>query len=113
MSGVSSGKLRHLVQLQVPVKIQDPATGAMEETWANFGSKLWAEIVPNSAREFVAAGAEQSEVRGRLTIRYREGIDATMRALYLGRKYAILGVLPDAESMKGHITLMIGEGVIK
>ncbi len=113
MSGVSSGKLRHLVQLQVPLKTQDPFTGAMVETWANFGTKIWADIVPSSAREFVAAGAEQSEVRGRITIRYREGVDATMRVLYLGRKYAILGRMPDAESMKGHLTLMIGEGVIK
>jgi SPP1 family predicted phage head-tail adaptor len=112
MSGVSSGKLRHLVQLQVPLKTQNPMTGAMEETWANYGSKIWAEIVPSSAREFVAAGAEQSEVRGRITIRSREGVNATMRFLYRGRKYAILGLMPDAESLKGHMTLMIGEGVI-
>lgn len=112
MSEVAAGVLRHLVQLQAPIETQDPVTGAIVETWANV-AKIWAEIVPSSAREFVAAGAEQSDMRGRATIRYRDGIDATMRFLYRGKTYAILGVMPDAESLKGHLTLMIGEGVIK
>lgn len=112
MSEVAAGVLRHLVQLQMPVTTQDPITGAQIVTWANV-AKIWAEIVPSSAREFIAAGAEQSEIRGRATIRYRENIDATMRFIHRNKIYAILGVMPDAESLKGHITLMIGEGVIK
>jgi len=112
MSEVAAGVLRHLVQLQTPVQLQDPITGAMVDTWANV-AKIWAEIVPSSAREFVAAGAEQSEVRGRATIRYRTDVNAKMRIVYRNKTYAILGVLPDAKSLKGHITLMIGEGVVK
>jgi SPP1 family predicted phage head-tail adaptor len=111
MSEVAAGVLRHRVQLQAPIKTQDPISGAIVETWANV-AKIWAEIVPSSAREFVAAGAEQSEVRGRATIRYRADVDSTMRFLYRNKTYAILGAMPDAESLKGHITLMIGEGVI-
>jgi len=111
MSEVAAGVLRHRVQLQKPVPLQDPVTGAMVETWANV-AKIWAEIVPSSAREFVAAGAEQSEIRGRATIRYRADIDATMRFVYRNKTYAIFGAMPDKESLKGHLTLLIGEGVI-
>lgn len=110
MSEVAAGVLRHLVQLQMPVTTQDPITGAEVKNWANV-KKIWAEIVPSSAREFIAAGAEQSEMRGRATIRYRPDIDATMRLLHRGRAFAILGVMLDAESLKGHMTLIIGEGV--
>lgn len=53
----------------------------------------------------------QSEVRGRIVIRYRASIDATMRIVYRGKYYNILAVLPDAESGIEHLTLMVSEGV--
>ena len=110
MTAVASGALRHKIQLQEPSIEQDPTTGEMRQTWVDVAS-LWAEVVPMSGREFVAASAEQSEVRGRITIRYRDGVDASMRIVYRGRYYNILAVLPDAESGKEHLTLMTGEGV--
>lgn len=110
MSGVASGLLRHKGQLQAPTIAQDPDTGEMETTWATI-AEPWAHIVPMSAREFVAAAAEQSEVRGRIVIRYRGNVDATMRIVYRGKWYAIFGAMPDAESGLEHITLMTGEGV--
>jgi SPP1 family predicted phage head-tail adaptor len=110
MPAVASGKLRHKVQLQAQTVTQNPETGEMETVWATI-AEPWAEIVPMSGREFLAASAEQSEVRGRIVIRYREDVDATMRVLYRGKYYAIHAVLPDADSGKEHITLMTGEGV--
>jgi|SRR5688572_18883935 SPP1 family predicted phage head-tail adaptor len=112
MSEVAAGVLRHLVQLQRLIKLQNPVTGAMDENWVNYGRKFWAEIVPSSAREFIASGAEQSEVRGRIRMRYRRDIDSTMRIVYRGKAYALLGVMPDAQSMQSHLTMMISEGVI-
>lgn len=110
MPAVASGNLRHKVQLQAKQITQDPVTGEMVTTWVTI-AQPWAEIVPMSGREFVAAGAEQSEVRGRIVIRYREDVDASMRVVYRGRYYNILAVLPDAESGREHLTLMTGEGV--
>lgn len=110
MPAVGSGSLRHKVQLQAPTVAQNPVTGEEQVTWATI-AEPWAEIVPMSAREFFTAGAEQSEVRGRIVIRYREDIDASMRIVYRGKYYAIFGVMPDAESGKEHMTLMTGEGV--
>ena len=110
MSGVAAGKLNHWVQLQAPGTTQDPNTGEMIENWTTV-AEVWAEVVPMSAREFQAANAEQSEVRGRMTIRYREDVDATMRVIHRGKWYAILGVMEDAESGREHLTLMTAEGV--
>ena len=70
----------------------------------------WAEIAPVSGGEFMAAGAEQSEVRGRITIRYRSGVSPTQRILHRGQVYNILAVLPDAESGLAHLSLMTSAG---
>jgi SPP1 family predicted phage head-tail adaptor len=110
MSGVAAGKLRHLVRLQAPGTTQDPVTGEMVENWTN-GAQFWADYAPSSAREFMAAGAEQSEVRGRFTCRFRTDVDATKRILHRGKWFAILGVMEDAESGLEHLTIMVAEGV--
>ncbi len=110
MSGVAAGRLRHWVELQKDVGGQDPVTGEMVQNWETQAS-VYAEVVMSSAREFVAASAEQSEARGRITIRHRDDVDATWRVLYRGKYYAILGLMEDAESMYEHLTLVVGEGV--
>ena len=112
MSGVAAGKLRHMVQLQAQTggQVQDPVTGEMTSTWVPVAD-VWADVAPASGREFLAAAAEQSEVRGRITIRYRDDVDATMRVAYRGKWYAILAVLADADSWIEHLTLMVAEGV--
>ncbi len=110
MSGVAAGKLRHWIALQAPGTTQDPSTGEMVENWTTY-AEVWADIALASAREFRAAAAEQSEVMGKITIRYREDVDAACRVLYRGKFYAILGVMEDLESMREHLTLMVSEGV--
>lgn len=110
MSGVASGKLRHRVQIQRPVPEQDLQTGEPITDWQAVAD-TWADISPVSGREFLAAGAEQSEVRAKITIRHRDGVDATMRVVYRGLYYAIHAVLPDADSGREHLTLMVAEGV--
>lgn len=96
--------------IQRPEMTQDATTGEMLTTWVNVAA-IWAAIAPASGREFLAAAAEQSEVRGRMTIRYRKDIDSTMRIVYRGMRHNILAVLPDNESGIEHLTLMTSEGV--
>lgn len=111
MPAVAAGDLRHKVLLQAKIdQTQDPDTGEIPYTWTTI-AEPWAQMVPMSGREFLAAAAEQSEVRGRIVIRYRGEVDASMRIVYRGRYYNILAVLLDAESGKEHLTLMVAEGV--
>ena len=110
MAALASGNLRDRAQLQKPVISQDPGTGEMVTVWLTIAT-IWADMNYQSVREFVAASAEQSEVRGYAMIRYRSDVDATWRVVYRGKYYRILGVMPDNESGREHLTLALSEGV--
>lgn len=110
MSGVATGNLRHRVLLQSQTIAQDPVTGEMETTWGTVAT-VWADVNYQSVREFVAANAEQSEVRGYMQIRFRRDIDATWRIVHRGKWYGIVGVMPDNDSGLEHLTLAVTEGV--
>lgn len=107
---MQAGKLRHRVALQQPVKTQNPETGSVTNGWEKV-AELWAEVVPSSAREFVAAMAVQSQITTRITIRYRDGISGKNRIVYRGKIYNIEGVLPDPVSGREYLTLPCSEGV--
>lgn len=105
-----AGKLRHRVRIERPIQVQDPVTGGLVTDWVLVAT-VWASIEPLSAREFIAAQASQSEVSARVGMRYRDGIDATMRIVHRGKVYNIAGVLPDPESGRHYLTLPVSEGV--
>lgn len=107
---VRSGKLRHKVTIESVQYTQNPETGGMAPEWVEF-AKAWASVEPLSVRDFMQSGAGQSEVTARITIRYREGLDSTMRIRHRGKIYNIVGVLPDNASGLEHITLPVKEGV--
>lgn len=104
------GKLRHLMTLQQPVTTQSATTGEMVTVWTEV-AKVWASLEPLSANAFVAAGAEQSEVTARVTIRFRDDVTSKMRLAYRGMYYDIKGVLADPKSGLEYLTLPVGEGV--
>lgn len=105
-----SGKLRHKVTIQRLGLTQDTESGEMLSGWADVAT-VWASVEPLSARDFIAAQADQSEVVARIVIRYRPGVDATMRVLYRDKVYNIQGVLGDAKSGLEYLTLPVSEGV--
>lgn len=104
-----AGQLRHRVTLQSKVTTRD-ANGAPIVAWQDVAT-VWAMVLPASGREFVAAQAAQSEVTGKIVIRYRADVDATMRVVHDSKNFNIVAVLPDADSGREHLTLMVTEGV--
>lgn len=106
-----SHRLRHRITLEIPGLAQDPVSGEMIPGWQVFAENVPASIEPLSARDFIAAQANQSEITARIVMRHRDGIDATMRILHRGKVYAIHGVLPDPESGREWVTLPVSEGV--
>jgi SPP1 family predicted phage head-tail adaptor len=70
-----------------------------------------AAIEPLSAREFIAAQAVQSAVTARITLRYRAGLDASMRIVHNGTIYNIAGVLADPDSGLEYVTIPVSTGV--
>lgn len=108
---LAAGRLRHRITIEQKVTTQDPDTGAPITAWESWADDVPAEVVPLSAREFLAAQAVQSEVSARITIRYRAGLLATMRIIHRGQVYNIAGVLPDNVSGLEYLTLPVSQGV--
>ncbi len=105
-----AGTLRHRIAIQRPEYAQDPVTGEMAPSWVEV-AKVYASIEPLSAREFIAAAATQSKVTARIVIRYRLGVDSTMRVQHRDKIYNIEGVLADKDSGLEYLTLPCSEGV--
>jgi SPP1 family predicted phage head-tail adaptor len=115
---LAAGRLRHSVLIEKKVTTRDEATGAPVTSWQPFLTdgagqpmNVRAEVVPLSAKEFVAAQAVQSQITTRITIRYRPGLLASMRITFRGQIYNIAGALPDNLSGLEYITLPCSEGV--
>ena len=107
---MQAGRLRHLVTFEELVVDVD-SDGAQVETWVlAFGQPLFAEITALSGRELIAAQAVQSEVSGRMRLRYRPGFKASMRASHRGALYNIAAVIPDPDSGFEFVTLLTSTG---
>ena len=105
-----AAKLRHRIDLQSRTASQDAATGETTFTWSNSVASEPAEVVPLSGREFIQSGATQAGVDTRITIRWRSGIEPTMRVVFDGNNYQITAVLPD-QTNRRWLTLMCQRGV--
>jgi SPP1 family predicted phage head-tail adaptor len=103
-------RLRHRIDIDERTLVEDPMGGS-SLTWAPFATAVPAEVAPLSAREFLSANQTHGEVTARITIRWMDGLDATMRIRHGDTVYNIAGVLPDAKSGREHITLPVTAGV--
>jgi SPP1 family predicted phage head-tail adaptor len=109
---LSAGRLRHRITIEKQVAgQQDPVTGYSKTKWVVFAEDIAAEVAAVSVREFVASQVMQSQVIARITVRYREGLDATMRILHRGKIYNPQGWLPDPDSGLEYLTAPCSEGV--
>ncbi len=107
----TAGKRRHLMALQERVTERDPDSGSVIVTGWEDVAMLWASIEPLSAREFLAAAANQSAVTARIVTLFDERITSAARFVYQGKVYNIEGVLPDKKSGREYLTCPVSEGV--
>lgn len=109
---MEAGRLRHRVALQSPLNHQD-SNGDMILTWVTEAT-VWAAIEPMSSREQIEAQSMQSQVSGRIVIRYRT-VQADWRAVHMvngvaGTVYNIHGVIADKDSGIEYLTLQVSQG---
>jgi len=101
------GKLRHRIDLYAFTQVQDPDTGIITEGYGPVATGIWASVEPLSTREYIASQATQAQATTRIVIRYREGVEATMRVLHRGIFYDLAGPpLPDKDSGLEYLTLL-------
>ena len=109
---MEAGKLRHPVEIQHKITPRDPITGDfLTPAWVEF-AKVWAAVEDLSARDMIAAKAGQSQVTGRMVIRYQVGVLPTMRVIHRGETYSIEGPpLADKKSGLEYLRLLVSKGV--
>lgn len=105
--GILAGRLRQRVTLRKPEAVKSPY-GEVTTAWVDVAT-CWADFVPLSVREFIGQSRVESQVSARVTIRYRDDVDATMRLVYAGKTYDIAGVLADPDSGREYLTLPVAE----
>lgn len=106
---MKAGAFRHRVTIEDRVSVQD-GTGDQVPNWVPWASNVPAAIYPASAKEFTTQGVALSQVTGKIVIRWREGVKATMRIRHGDDIYNILGVLSDDKSGRSHITMPVSRG---
>lgn len=105
---MQAGKLRHEVEIQSLVPVQDGTTGEITDTWQTFAT-VPADVRPASVREFVAAGIHESAVTAEIQIRFLPGVKASMRVVHGAQVFQIEGALPDPKSGAEWLTLPCSE----
>jgi len=108
---INAGRLRHRITLERRADIQAP-TGEVAPNYETL-AVVWGSIRPMNGREFFAAQQIQSDVTTKITVRYKRGIDSTVRIRArsaLGQQeddlYDIASVIQDAHSGRAEITFM-------
>ena len=86
---MEAGKLRHLVSLEKYIEGQDEF-GEPTKAYAEL-FKAWAEIRPLLGYENYQEKQVNTEQTHRIKVRYREGIEQTMRFKYRDRYFEVIG----------------------
>ena len=85
-----SGILRHRITIQRRVG-EINQSGFTTDTWEDVCT-VWAGAANLHGREFFAAKAVQAEQTVKFTIRYRNGLDTSMRIVFDGKPYNITAI---------------------
>jgi SPP1 family predicted phage head-tail adaptor len=101
------GELRQRVTLQQPNDVPDGA-GGFTRSWSDLAS-VWARIEPLSGAERLRAVQLESAVSHRVTLRYREGVSASLRLKFGARVFNIRAVI-NLEERKDYLDLLCEEG---
>lgn len=102
-----AGQLRKRIRLQQRSSAQD-SSGEQVHVWSDVAT-VWAEISPVTGRELQAAGAVQQEASHTVTMRYRAGLDASMRILYGTRIFNIVAPPIDEDERHRQFTVLCSE----
>lgn len=92
---MNPGDLRHRITLQSQPTTQD-SYGAPAGDYTDVAT-VWANINPIAGKELFAAEQFNSEITHRVRIRYRSGVNPSMRVKYGTRTFEIMYVINEYE----------------
>jgi SPP1 family predicted phage head-tail adaptor len=86
-----AGLLRHRLTIQEPTQTQNDFDEWVD-SWGDWAT-VWGSIEPNLGKRYFEAKQANSEVEGLIRIRYREGIEPTMRITFGDRIFKIISIV--------------------
>lgn len=104
-----AGELRHRIDLQSNSGSTRNAFGETAEAWATMAASLPAKVEPLSGRELFSAQQIQPDISHKVTIRYRQGLNAKMRVIFGARTFNVEGPPKNVEERNIVIELMCRE----
>jgi SPP1 family predicted phage head-tail adaptor len=112
--GFSAGSLRHRISIQQQSATQDTVGQPIQE-YSDF-ARVAAAIEPINGRELFMSQQQLPQVDTRILLRYRSGISANMRAVYMpGSIYARINydikLVVDVQMLHKWIVLICWSGV--
>lgn len=101
---MEAGKLnRRITIIRPPGEDETDDWGQPLDIWPEV-VRVWAGIQPLSGRERAAAAQTSVDVTTRILIRYRKGVDRTMRVKYKDQEFEILYIMqPDYNRRELHL----------
>lgn len=106
------GRMRRRVTIESKAYSPD-GQGGQTFAWSTFVSG-YAELTPKSGMEMSAAGKLQAVTYMKVTMRFRQGVTATMRVKYVtsfATRYFQIHAVLNQEEQWDYMTLMCEEGV--
>lgn len=91
LSSLNPGRLDSLITPRYPMVTRGTAGGAVQ-SWVT-ATASWAQWLPTTGREFIAANSRQAEVTGILRVRYRTDLAPTWRVMLDGALFDVLGLI--------------------
>ncbi len=88
-----SDTLRHKISIQARGTARD-AAGQPVDAWTEIGAP-WADVRVLGGLETIKAGAVTAQSKASIRIRYRTGIDTSMRVVHGAVVYQVQAIQPD------------------
>lgn len=104
-----AGDLRHRCWLMQPTHTAD-GMGGITTTYGT-ATVFWGSVEPLRGREWVQSGLENSEVTGRVRMRWYDGVTPDWRVSFNGRTLQVLSVINPGERDR-ELELMVRELVV-
>lgn len=118
---MEAGKLRHRVDIEQRAPETQDSAGQLIPAWSSVALGVPASIEPVSTREFISSQGLTGQVVAKIRMRWRDGIDESMRVVH--RVYNVGGVLvrtdyydiagpplQDADTGRSDMLLMCAKG---
>jgi SPP1 family predicted phage head-tail adaptor len=92
---MKAGDLRERITVQAYTETKN-SLGEMVPVYDQTFAEVWASVQGVTAREFLLAGQQQTEISHRIRMRYLTGLTQRMRILWRGRTMEIVSILEHA-----------------